>query len=162
MCLSGFHLDQTTQDGKTREEEGIHVLHRTMELGITHLDTSNVYGPCNEVLVGKAIAGRKLDCLATKSAFKITSAGFGMDGSREYVRSAVGKSLKWLDVKQIDLYYQHWVDRTLPIEDTWKALKEQLQGAKSRTRDAEADVIPTCRGLGIGIVAYSPPGRGLF
>lgn len=46
-----------------------------------------------------------------------------MDGSREYVRSAVGKSLKWLDVKQIDLYYQHWVDRTLPIEDTWKALK---------------------------------------
>ncbi len=73
---------------------------------------------------GKAIAGHKLDCLATKFAFKFTAAaGFGVDGSREFVRSAVEASLKRLNVKQIDLYYQHRVDRGLPIEETWKALK---------------------------------------
>ncbi|KAK9825304.1 hypothetical protein WJX74_007702 [Apatococcus lobatus] len=161
MCLSGFHLDQTTQDGKTREEEGIHVLHRTMELGITHLDTSNVYGPCNEVLVGKAIAGRKLDCLATKSAFKITSAALGgpHPSYRGYLESpegaAAGGKVKYLGISEASADEIRKAHAITPIS------ARQLEWSLG-TRDAEADVIPTCRGLGIGIVAYSPPGRGLF
>ena len=78
---------------------------------------------------GKAIAGHKLDCLATKFAFKFTATGIGMDGSREYVKSAVEASLKRLNVKQIDLYYQHRVDRSLPIEETWQALKVCSNGS---------------------------------
>ena len=80
---------------------------------------------------GKAIVGKTLDCLATKFAFHFGGPdGFGILGSKEHVRSAVEGSLKRLNVKQIDLYYQHRVDRTIPIEETWQALKVQMPSSQ--------------------------------
>ncbi|KAK9851359.1 hypothetical protein WJX84_007777 [Apatococcus fuscideae] len=194
MGLSGFYLDKQSPDGKSADSESIKVIRRAIQLGVSHLDTSDMYGPyINEELVGKAIAGEELTCLATKFAIKFGAEGMSIDGSREHVRQAVEGSLKRLNVRQIDLYYQHRVDRSIPIETTWHALKELVEEGKVKylgiseasadeirrahavhpisacqlewslwTRDAEAAVIPTCRELGIGIVPYSPLGRGLL
>lgn len=194
MGLSGFYMDKDVPTGQTDVQEGIKVIQRAVELGVTHLDTSDMYGPyTNEELVGKAIAGKKLDCLATKFAITFGADGPSINGSKEHVRQSIEGSLKRLNVKQIDLYYQHRVDRTRPIEETWQALKELVNEGKVKylgiseasaaeirkanaihpisacqlewslwTRDAEAEVIPTCRELGIAIVAYSPLGRGLL
>ncbi len=118
------------------EAESIATLHRALELGVTFLDTADMYGPfTNEVLVGKAIKDhRDRVILATKFGNVRTEDGGwkGVNGSPEYVRQSCDASLKRLDVDVIDLYYQHRVDPNVPIEDTVGAMAELVQQGKVR------------------------------
>ena len=179
------------------EAESIATIHHALDRGVNFLDTADMYGwGKNEKLVGRAIADRRGEVfLATKFGNVRGPNGefLGVRGDPEYVRSACEASLKRLNVDVIDLYYQHRVDQTVPIEDTvgeMSRLKEEgkvrflgLSEAAPRTiraayatspitavqtelslwsRDAEAEVLPTVRELGIGYVAYSPLGRGFL
>jgi aryl-alcohol dehydrogenase-like predicted oxidoreductase len=122
--------------GATDEAESIATLHRAIDLGITFLDTADVYGPFkNEVLVGRAIAGlRDKVVLATKfgNVRGADGAWLGQNSRPEYVREACDASLKRLGVDTIDLYYQHRVDRAVPIEDTVGAMAELVRAGKVR------------------------------
>ncbi|MGK3987815.1 aldo/keto reductase [Sorangium sp. So ce136] len=183
--------------------EAIATIHRALDLGVTLLDTADVYGPhTNERLVGEAIAGRRDQVvLATKFGIERPShtsptqaaAGARINGRPEYVKAACDASLQRLGVDHIDLYYQHRVDPDTPIEETVGAMKELVQAGKVRflglseagpetirrahavhpiaalqseyslwSRDVEDGVLPTIRELGIGLVAYSPLGRGFL
>jgi aryl-alcohol dehydrogenase-like predicted oxidoreductase len=179
------------------EQESMATIHHALDRGVTFLDTADMYGwGQNEELIGRAIADRRDDVfLATKFGNVRGPNGefLGVRGDPEYVRSACEASLKRLGVETIDLYYQHRVDTTVPIEDTvgeMDRLKNEgkirflgLSEAAPRTiraahatspitavqtelslwsRDAEAEVLPTVRELGIGYVAYSPLGRGFL
>jgi aryl-alcohol dehydrogenase-like predicted oxidoreductase len=186
--------------GTGDEQQGLDTIHRALDLGVTFLDTADMYGPfTNELLVGKAIrqhAGRRDDVqLATKFGNQRAEDGtrLGINGRPEYVRSACDASLQRLGVDHIDLYYQHRVDKTVPIEDTVGAMSELVEAGKVRhlglseasaetirrahaahpitalqteyslfTRDLEDEILPTIRELGIGLVPYSPLGRGLL
>ncbi|MEZ0070974.1 aldo/keto reductase [Planotetraspora sp. GP83] len=183
--------------GPGDDAESIATIHRALDLGITFLDTSDVYGPfTNEQLVGKAITSRRDEVvLATKFGIERRPDGtrVGVNGRPEYVRRACDASLARLGVDHIDLYYQHRVDPAVPVEDTWGALKELVEAGKVRhlgiseaapetvrrahavhpitagqyeysvfTRDLEEALLPTLRELGIGVVAYSPLGRGIL
>ncbi len=184
--------------GETDEKQSIQTIHRALDLGVTFLDTADMYGPfVNEELVGRAIADRRDQVvLATK---------FGnvrnpddptdrrIDGSPEYVRQACDASLKRLGVDHIDLYYQHRVDQSVPIEETVGTMAELVAAGKVRflglseasaanirkaqaehpitalqteyslwTRDIETGILATIRELGIGLVPYSPLGRGFL
>jgi aryl-alcohol dehydrogenase-like predicted oxidoreductase len=130
MGMSDFY-------GKRDEAEAIRTIHRALDLGVTMLDTADMYGPyTNEQLVGQAIAGRR------DEAFVATKFGIvrdpenprarGIDGTPEYIRSAVEGSLRRLGLDHIDLYYQHRVDRSTPIEETVGALGELVQAGKVR------------------------------
>ncbi len=176
-------------------DEAIATLERARELGVTLLDTADVYGfGANEELVGKAIAGYRDEVvLATKFGIVARDGKRGVDGSPDHVRSACDASLGRLGVETIDLYYLHRPDTTVPIEDTVGAMAELVAAGKVRnlglseasadtirraaavhriaavqsewslfTRDLEAEVVPTCRELGIGLVPYSPLGRGML
>lgn len=118
------------------EVEAIATLHRAIELGVTFLDTADMYGPfTNEKLVGRAIQDRREQViLATKFGNVRTEDGgwAGISGKPEYVRQACDASLKRLGVDVIDLYYQHRVDPTVPIEDTVGAMAELVQQGKVR------------------------------
>ena len=174
----------------------IATIHRAAELGVTMLDTADIYGPyTNEELVGRAVAGRRESyVIATKFGFQRNSDGSQtVNGRPEYVHSACDASLRRLGVDTIDLYYQHRVDFTTPIEETVGAMSELVQAGKVRyiglseagadtvrrahrvhpvtavqseyslfARDVEASVLPALRELGVGLVAYSPLGRGLL
>jgi aryl-alcohol dehydrogenase-like predicted oxidoreductase len=180
------------------DNESIATIHRALELGITFLDTADVYGPHkNEVLVGKAIKGKRdQTVLATKFGIVRDPANpnvRGVNGKAEYVRKSCDASLLRLGVDTIDLYYQHRVDPDTPIEETVGAMAELVKQGKVRylglseaspqtirravkvhpiaalqteyslwTRDPEAEILATCRELGIGFVAYSPLGRGFL
>ncbi len=183
--------------GTPDEQGGTDTIHRALDLGVTFLDTADMYGPfTNEMLVGKAIAGRRDEVqLATKFGNKRNPNGerLGIDGSPDYVRSACDASLQRLGVDHIDLYYQHRVDPTVPIEETVGAMAELVAAGKVRhlglseasaetirrahavhpitalqteyslfTRDLEDEILPTIRELGIGLVPYSPLGRGML
>ncbi len=184
--------------GSGDEESGLQTIHRALELGVTFLDTAEIYGPhTNEELVGRAIAGRRDQVqVATKFGFRLNPESpwaRSVDGSPENVRSAVEGSLERLGTDHIDLYYQHRIDPDVPIEETVGAMAELVQAGKVRylglseaapetirrahathpltavqmeyslwTRDAEEEVLPTLRELGIGFVAYSPLGRGFL
>jgi aryl-alcohol dehydrogenase-like predicted oxidoreductase len=183
--------------GTPDEQGGTDTIHRALDLGVTFLDTADMYGPfTNELLVGKAIAGRRDEVqLATKFGNERRPDGtmVGINGSPDYVRAACDASLQRLGVDHIDLYYQHRVDKTVPIEDTVGAMAGLVEAGKVRhlglseasaatirrahavhpitalqteyslwTRDPEDEVLPTCRELGIGFVAYSPLGRGFL
>jgi aryl-alcohol dehydrogenase-like predicted oxidoreductase len=186
--------------GTADEADGIATIHRAFELGVTFLDTADMYGPfTNEQLVGKAIATSGLDRDAVQLATKFGNERLpdgtrvGINGSPDYVRRACDASLQRLGVDHIDLYYQHRVDRSVPIEETVGAMAELVHKGKVRylglseaapatirrahrefpitalqneyslwTRDHEEEVIPTCRELGIGFVAFSPLGRGFL
>lgn len=178
------------------DAESIATIHRALDLGVTLLDTANVYGPeTNERLVGRAIAGRRDEVvLATKFGIVWGEGGsMGARGDAAYVKESCDASLKRLGVDHIDLFYQHRVDPNTPVEETWGALSELVTAGKVRylgiseasadsirrahavhpvtalqsewslwTRDIEAEIAPTCRELGIGIVPFSPLGRGFL
>ena len=122
--------------GPTNDEESIATIHRFLDLGGNFIDTADMYGPFkNEVLVGKAIAGRREKVvLATKFGNERGADGSfkGVNGRPEYVRAACDSSLQRLGVEYIDLYYQHRVDRNVPVEETWGALKELVEAGKVR------------------------------
>jgi aryl-alcohol dehydrogenase-like predicted oxidoreductase len=183
--------------GPRNEGESIATIHRALELGITLLDTADMYGKgANEELVGRAIAGRREQVvLATKfGSVRGEDGSFkAINGRPGYVRSACEASLRRLKVDVIDLYYQHRVDQETPIEETIGAMADLVQKGKVRylgmseasaatlrrahkvhpisalqseyslwTRDPEEEILPVCRELGIGFVAYSPLGRGFL
>jgi aryl-alcohol dehydrogenase-like predicted oxidoreductase len=183
--------------GTADEGEAIATIHRAIELGVTFLDTADMYGPfTNERLVGRAIAGRREQVvLATKFGNERNEDGsfVGINGRPEYVHKACDASLERLGTDYIDLYYQHRVDNHTPIEETVGAMKELVEAGKVRrlglseaapatirrahavhpitalqteyslwSRDAEDEILPTVRELGIGFVAYSPLGRGFL
>jgi aryl-alcohol dehydrogenase-like predicted oxidoreductase len=183
--------------GPGDETESVATIHRALDLGVTFLDTADMYGPyLNEELVGRAIAGRRDEVvLATKFGIVRTGdpAVRSIRGDAAYVREACEASLRRLGVDHIDLYYQHRSDAGVPIEETVGAMAELVADGKVRylglseaapqtlrrasavhpisalqsewslwSRDIEADVVPTARELGIGIVAYSPLGRGFL
>jgi len=190
MGMSDFY-------GPTDEQESVATLHRALELGVTLLDTADMYGPFkNEELLGRALRGRRDQAvLATKFGNRRAPDGafLGVSGRPEYVLEACEASLRRLGVECIDLYYQHRVDPTVPIEETvgamaglvragkvrWLGLSEAGPGTIRRahavhpisalqteyslwSRDLEEEILPTLRELGIGLVPYSPLGRGFL
>jgi aryl-alcohol dehydrogenase-like predicted oxidoreductase len=183
--------------GTPDEGESIATIHRAFDLGVTFLDTADMYGPfTNEVLVGRAIVGRQDGLvLATKFGNERRADGswVGVNGRPEYVRRCCDESLRRLGVEHIDLYYQHRVDPNVPVEETWGAMSELVDAGKVRwlgiseaspatvrrahavhpisagqyeyslfSRDLEDELLPTLRELGIGLVGYSPLGRGFL
>ncbi|HEU4978521.1 MAG TPA: aldo/keto reductase [Solirubrobacteraceae bacterium] len=122
--------------GAADEAEATATIHRALELGVTFLDTADMYGPfTNERLVGRAIAGRREEVvLATKFGNVRGENGerLGVRGDAEYVRGACDASLERLGVDHIDLYYQHRVDKQVPIEETVGAMKELVGAGKVR------------------------------
>src|SRR3954466_11231795 len=131
MAMSGYYLDPNSS-----EAESIRTIHRALDLGVTHLDTAEVYGPyANEELVGRAIKDRRNEVvLATKFGFVSHAAGGprGLDSSPPNIRTAVEGSLGRLGTDHIDLYYQHRVDPNTPIEDTVGTLAELIAEGKVR------------------------------
>jgi aryl-alcohol dehydrogenase-like predicted oxidoreductase len=186
--------------GAADRTESIATIHRALDLGISFLDTSDVYGAGhNEELVGEAIAGRRDEVqLATKFSLSAGRGGMRIDGRPENVRACAEASLRRLGVDVIDLYYQHRVDPQVPIEDTVGAMAELVEQGKVRhlglseasaasirravavhpvaalqsewslwTRDLEragegGSVLDVAREHGIGIVPFSPLGRGFL
>jgi aryl-alcohol dehydrogenase-like predicted oxidoreductase len=188
--------------GAADRSESLATIHRALDLGVTFLDTSDVYGNGhNEELVGEAIAGRRDEVqLATKFSISRDERGrTRIDGRPENVRACAEASLRRLGVDVIDLYYQHRVDSKVPIEDTVGAMAELVQEGKVRhlglseasaasirravavhpiaalqsewslwTRDLEGggaggeSVLDVAREHGIGIVPFSPLGRGFL
>ncbi|MGR7024511.1 aldo/keto reductase [Geodermatophilus sp. URMC 62] len=122
--------------GTGDQAEAERTIHRALDLGVTFLDTADMYGPfTNERLVGTAIAGRREEVvLATKFGNERGEDGSsrGINGRPDYVRQACDASLQRLGVDVIDLYYQHRVDTTVPVEDTWGALRELVEAGKIR------------------------------
>ena len=122
--------------GSGSDDESIATIHRALDQGVTFLDTADMYGPfTNERLVGRAIRGRRDDVtLATKFGNERRPDGswVGINGRPEYVRSACDASLQRLGVDHIDLYYQHRVDTTVPIEETVGAMAELVREGKVR------------------------------
>src|SRR4051794_26885902 len=120
--------------GAADRAESIATIHRALDLGVTFLDTSDVYGEGhNEELVGEAIAGRRDEVqLATKFSLSHDGPGMRIDGRPENVRARVEDSLRRLRVAVIDLYYQHRVDPQVPIEDTVGAMAELVEQGKVR------------------------------
>jgi aryl-alcohol dehydrogenase-like predicted oxidoreductase len=184
--------------GATDESESIATIHRALELGVTFLDTADMYGHGdNEELVGRAIEGRREEVvLATKFGVvrdREDPRRRGLSGRPEYVHQAIDASLRRLGTDHVDLYFQHRVDPETPIEETVGAMGELVQAGKVRflglseagpetlrravdthpiaalqselslwTRDVAAEVLPVARELGVGLVAYSPIGRGFL
>jgi aryl-alcohol dehydrogenase-like predicted oxidoreductase len=182
--------------GAADEADSVATIHRALDLGVSFLDTADVYGDGhNEELVGRAIAGRREEVvLATKFSLARGSDGaVGIDGRPENVRACCDASLRRLGTDRIDLYYQHRVDPTVPIEDTVGAMAELVGAGKVRhlglseasarsleravavhpitalqsewslwPRDLEDEVLSVARRLGIGIVPFSPLGRGFL
>lgn len=131
MSMSGYY-----NIGAGSDAESIRAIHRALDLGVTHLDTAEIYGPyANEELVGRALKGRRGQVvLATKFGL-VSHAGGGpriLDSSPENIRTAVEGSLRRLGTDYIDLYYQHRVDPNTPIEDTVGALAALVAEGKVR------------------------------
>ena len=134
MGLGCMGMSEFYGTGDQAEAEA--TIHRALDLGVSFLDTADMYGPfTNERLVGRAIAGRRDEVvLATKFGNERGEDGSfrGVNGRPDYVRRACDASLQRLGVDVIDLYYQHRVDTTVPVEDTWGALRELVEAGKIR------------------------------
>ena len=195
LGLGAMGMSQAYTGAGSDDAGSIRTIHRALDLGVTLLDTAEVYGPyTNEELVGRAIADRRDEVvLATKfGLISHTRGGAGADSSPANIRTAVEGSLRRLGTDRIDLYYQHRVDPDTPIEDTVGAVAELVEEGKVRhiglseawtdairraaathpiaalqseyslfTRDQE-EILPLLRELGIGLVPYSPLGRGFL
>ncbi|MGY1664865.1 aldo/keto reductase [Geodermatophilus sp. SYSU D00696] len=182
--------------GAADRAESLATIHRALDLGVTFLDTADVYGDGhNEELVGEAIRGRRDEVqLATKFSLRRNDrGGMDIDGRPENVRACAEASLRRLGVDVIDLYYQHRVDPRVPIEDTVGAMAGLVEQGTVRflglseasaasvrraaavapiaalqsewslwTRDVEAEVLGVAREHGIGVVPFSPLGRGFL
>jgi aryl-alcohol dehydrogenase-like predicted oxidoreductase len=177
------------------DESAVALVRRALDLGVTFLDTANVYGD-SELKVGKALKGRRMGVvLATKFGIIADSPGVnrGVDGRPAHVYASCEVSLRRLGVDHIDLYYLHRVDPKVPIEETVGAMAELVRQGKVGhlglseaapatirrahqvhpitalqveyslwSREPEDELLPTLRELGIGLVAYSPLGRGFL
>ena len=143
MAMSGYYLDPTSSDA-----ESIRTIQRAVELGVTHIDTAEIYGPyANEELVGRALEGRRDDVVvATKFGFVSHTGGAGvLDSSPANIRTAVEGSLKRLGIDHIDLYYQHRVDPSVPIEETVGAMSELVSEGKVRFLGLSEAALETIR-----------------
>lgn len=189
MSLTDFAYGPVDQD------EAVATLERAVELGVTFIDTADIYGLNeNEKLVGRVLARhRDALVLATKFGNVVRDGRRGVDGSAAYVPQACDASLERLGVDHIDLYYLHRPDTRVPIEESVGAMGELVAAGKVRhlglseasadtirraaavhpiaavqsewsifSRDIEREVVPACRELGIGLVPFSPLGRGLL
>jgi len=182
--------------GTPDDAESVATLHRALDLGVTMLDTAEMYGPyTNEELVGRAIKGRREHvAVATKFGFKIENGKMvGADGTPANAKKVAEQSLRRLGIDVIDLYYQHRRDPQVPVEETVGAMKELVEAGKVRylglsevgaetlrranavhpisalqseyslwERGIEETILPALRELGIGLVPYSPLGRGFL
>ena len=190
MGMSDFY-------GPADDALSLKVINRALDIGVDFLDTADMYGNGrNEELLAKVLATRRRDAIvATKFGNVRAPDGkfLRTDGRPEYVKSACDASLKRLGIDTIDLYYQHRVDKSVPIEDTVGAMADLVRAGKVKhiglseasaatirraakvhaiaavqseyslwSRDVEEEVLPACRELGIGFVAYSPLGRGFL
>lgn len=179
------------------DNESIRTIHRAIDLGVTLIDTAEVYGPyTNEELIGRALKGRRDQVVLATKFGMISHTGRGpgqLDSSPASIRTAVEGSMRRLGTDHIDLYYQHRVDPGTAIEDTIGTLAALVTEGKIGhvglseagtatirrahaihpitalqseyslwTRDPEPHVLPLLRELGIGLVAYSPLGRGFL
>src|SRR6188472_1995878 len=129
MSMSGYY-----NTGEGSEAESIRTIHRALDLGVTHIDTAEIYGPfLNEELVGRAIKGRRDQVVVATKFGLVSHSGGGpgvIDSSPTNVRAAIEGSLKRLGTDHVDLYYQHRVDPNTPIEDTVGAVAELLTEGK--------------------------------
>src|SRR3954468_5657408 len=182
--------------GPGDDDESIRTIHRALELGVTFLDTADIYGAGrNEELLARAIAGRRDDfVIATKFANRTGADGNRfVDNSPEWIRQAVDDSLRRLQPDRIDLYYMPRRNPDVPIEESVGAMAELVHAGKVLhlglsevsaetlraaaavhpiaalqsewslfTRGLEAEIVPVARKLHVGIVPYSPIGRGLL
>ena len=183
--------------GPADDTASLAVLNHAVDIGMNFLDTADMYGVGrNEMLIAELLKTRRDEVvIATKFGnMRSPDGGYlGINGRPDYVRSACDASLKRLGVDHIDLYYQHRVDRSVPIEETVGAMAELVRAGKVRhlglseagpatirrahavhpiaalqteyslwTRDVEAEILPLCQQLGIGLVPYSPLGRGFL
>jgi aryl-alcohol dehydrogenase-like predicted oxidoreductase len=179
--------------GPSDEDESIATIGRALDIGVTFLDTADMYGSGhNEELIGRAIAGRRDGVqLATKFAVRREGGERRIDNTPEWIRQACEDSLRRLNVDRIDLYYMHRRDPQVPIEESVGAMAELVSEGKVAhlglsevsadtlraacavhpiaalqsewslfTRELEDEIVPTARELGVGIVPYSPLGRG--
>lgn len=115
------------------DEASVAVLHRALEVGVTLIDTADVYGPfTNEELVGRALAGRREQAvLASKCGLVARDGQMGRDGRPEHVREAIDASLRRLGTDHLDLWQLHRVDPDVPVEETWGAMAEQVTAGKA-------------------------------
>jgi len=176
------------------ETEVIATIHRSLEVGVNFFDVADVYGNGrNEELLGQVLRGRRSQVIIASKFGFVYEGGMRIDGRPEYIKTACDASLKRLGMDYIDLYYQHRVDASTPIEETVGAMANLVKAGKIRhiglceasattlrrasavhpitalqteysiwSRDVEDKIIPACRELGIGFIAYSPLGRGFF
>ncbi|HJP85325.1 MAG TPA: aldo/keto reductase [Gemmatimonadaceae bacterium] len=143
MGMSDFY-------GPSNEKESIATIHRAIEIGVTLLDTADMYGPhTNEELVGRAVKGKRDQVFIATKFGNVrdpkTRAFLGVNGKPEYVRQACEASLKRLGIDTIDLYYQHRVDRSTPIEDTVGAMADLVRQGKVRYIGLSEASVPTIR-----------------
>jgi len=182
--------------GVPDDAESIATIHRALELGVTFIDTAEVYGPyVNEELIGRALRGRRHQAvLATKFGFRIEDGKMaGADSRPARIRQAVEGSLRRLGTDHVDLLYQHRVDPAVPIEEVVGAMSDLVREGKARwlglseageanirrahavhpisalqseyslwERNLEPRILPLLRELGIGLVPFSPLGRGFL
>ncbi|RBP53659.1 aldo/keto reductase [Arenicella xantha] len=193
MGMSDFY-------GRHNEQDSLNTLSQAIESGVTFWDTSDIYGPhTNEQLLGRYFtqhpSHRNTVTLATKFGVMRSPQGdfLGVNGRPEYVQQACDASLTRLGVEHIDLYYQHRMDPSVPIEDTVGAMADLVKQGKVKylglseagvntlerasvvhpisalqsefslwSRHLEAEILPACQRLGVGLVSYSPLGRGFL
>ena len=183
--------------GTPDDAESTATIHRALDLGCTFFDTAETYGPfINEELLGRALVDRRDEAIiATKFGWEFSENGerIGLNSRPEHIKLVIDQSLHRLNTDYVDIYYQHRVDPSTPIEDVAGAVGDLVTAGKVRffglseassdtirrahrifpvsvlqteyslwERGLEADILPTIRELGIGLVPYSPLGRGFL